>query len=89
MLLDIFKKKEKVIDPIIHEDEENISITSGVHILSNCRNVLIGGNAIVLECISTTVKEIYGRAFVQIFEDGTVGLVSGRAIIVLLKSGFI
>jgi len=33
MLGDIFNKKEKVIDPIIHEDEENISITSGVDIL--------------------------------------------------------
>ena len=33
------KNNEKVIDPIIHDEEANFTLSSGVHILNRCQNV--------------------------------------------------
>ena len=65
----LFKKKEKVIDPIIHDEEGNFTLTTGVHILNRCTNVSLSGNAVVLESFNTTFKEIAGKSKVQMIED--------------------
>ena len=36
-----------------HDEEENINLSMGVHILSNCKNVSVSGNAVILEAIGT------------------------------------
>lgn len=83
------KKKEKVIDPVIHDEEGNFTLSSGVHILNRCFNVTLTGNAIVLESFSTTFKEISGKSKIQMVEDGTILELGGKAKIVLFKSGTI
>ena len=46
----LFKKlKTKIIEPQIHETEDNLSLTTGAHILFGCKNVTLSGNAVVLE----------------------------------------
>ena len=32
--MSLFKKKEKVIDPIIHDEESNFTLSNAVHILN-------------------------------------------------------
>ena len=81
------KKSDKVIDPIIHDEEANFTLTNGVHILNKCQNVFIGGSAIILECFDCTIKEISGKAKVQMIENGEIDLVCGKAKIGLFKSG--
>ena len=75
----LFKKKEKVIDPIIHDEEANFTLSSGVHILNRCNNVTLSGNVIVLESFNTTFKEISGKAKVQMMEDVEIDQISGKA----------
>ena len=38
------KKKEKIIDPIIHDEEGNFTLSGGVHILNRCYNVTLCGD---------------------------------------------
>ena len=83
----LFKKKEKVIDPIIHDEEANFTLSSGVHILNRCSNVTLSGNAIVLESFDTSFKEISGKAKVQMMENVQIELLTGKAKIGLFKSG--
>ena len=85
--MSLFKNKEKVVDPIIHDEESNFTLSSGVHILNKCKNVTLTGNAIVLESFSCSFKEIAGKAKVQMLEDGEVDLLTGKAKIGLFKSG--
>ncbi len=82
-----FKKKEKVIDPIIHDEEANFTLSNGVHILNKCQNVTLTGSAIVLESFNCSFKEISGKAKVQMMEEGEVDLLTGKAKIGLFKSG--
>lgn len=83
------KKNEKIIDPIIHDEEGNFTLSSGVHILNRCFNVTLTGNAIVLESFSTSFKEISGKSKIQMVEDGNILELGGKARIVLFKSGTI
>ena len=83
----LFKRKEKVIDPIIHDEESNFTLSNGVHILNKCENVTLTGNAIVLESFDCSFKEISGKAKIQMIENGTIDIVTGKAKIGLFKSG--
>ena len=88
MALGLFKS-EKVVDPTIHDAEENINISMGVHILSDCKNVSVSGKAVILEAINTTFKEVSGKAFIQMFDNCSIECLYGKARIGLLKSGYI
>ena len=85
----LFKRESKVIDPIIHDEEGNFTLSSGVHILNKCQNVSLCGTAIVLESFDCTFKEISGKAKVQMIENGEIDTISGKAKIGLFKSGTI
>ena len=52
----LFKSKEKVIDPIIHDEQANFTLSNGVHILNKCQNVTLSGSAIVLESFDCKEK---------------------------------
>ena len=82
-----FKRKEKVVDPIIHDEESNFSLSSGVHILNKCQNVSLSGNAIVLESFDCSFSEIGGKAKVQMAENADITTLGGKAKIGLFKSG--
>ena len=83
----IFKNKEKVIDPIIHDEQSNFTLSNGVHILNKCHNVTVTGSAIILESFNCTFKEVSGKAKIQMVEDGEIDTLSGKAKIGLFKSG--
>ena len=85
--MSLFKQKEKVIDPIIHDEESNFTLFNGVHILNKCQNVTVTGNAIVLEAFDCTFKEISGKSRLQMVENADIDTMSGKAKIGLFKSG--
>ena len=72
-------KCDKVVDPVIHDEEENINISMGVHILSGCKNVSVSGKAVILEAIGTHFKEVSGKAFIQMFDAGSIESLYGKA----------
>ena len=82
---DLFK--EKITEPTAHEAEDNIVLTEGAHVLTDCKNVSLSGTAIVLESTNTDYLDVIGRSKIQIMNSGSVKTLGGKAKIGLIKTG--
>lgn len=85
--LDYFKTK--VTEPVHHEDEDNLNLSEGAHILVNCKNVVLSSNVCVLESTDTDYIEVGSRSKIQVFHSGKIKLLCGHAKIGMVKTGII
>ena len=83
-IFDYFKKK--ITEPVHHEDEDNINLSEGAHILVNCKNVTLDGNVTVMESTNTDYIEVSGKAHIQVFHSGRIAVLSGHAKIGMVKN---
>ena len=85
----IFKLRKKVIEPQIHESEDNLSLTEGAHILIGCKRVALSGNAVVLETTDSTYTTISGKSKIRVMHSGDIYMVTQNAFIGLIEEGSI
>ena len=81
--------KEKIIEPVIHENEQGLTLLDGVHILINCNKVKLDGTAIVLESHNSNYDLVKGKTKIQILNGGKIREVAGKAKLGIIKDTFI
>ena len=73
----LFKKlKTKIIEPQIHETEDNLSLTTGAHILFGCKNVTLSGNAVVLETTDSNFLSLTNKAKIKVMHNGEIDFIA-------------
>ena len=65
-------KKEKIIEPIVHEQEDFLTLYEGAHILLGCKNVTMYNKAIVLEATDCTFTSVAGKSKIQVLNNGVI-----------------
>lgn len=81
--------KEKIIEPVIHEDEQGLTLLDGAHILINCNKVKLDGTAVVLESHNTNYDSVKGKSKIQILNGGKIKEVSGKVKLGIIKDTYI
>ena len=81
--------KEKIIEPVIHENEQGLTLFDGAHILINCNKVKLDGTAIVLESHNSNYDSVKGKAKIQILDGGKIREISGKVKLGVIKDTYI
>ena len=81
--------KEKIIEPVVHENEQGLTLLEGAHILINCNRVKLDGSAVVLESHNSSYDSVKGKAKIQILNGGKIKEVSGKVKIGIIKDTYI